>query len=246
MSDQSVFSHYDISGFVSDLNKLNISLSDHQIEQFIIYYEMLVKWNEFVNLTAITEYEEVLKKHFVDSLSLVNACDVTKAVSLIDVGTGAGFPGLALKIAFPDLKVVLMDSLNKRIKFLDALIEKLGLIHIETIHGRAEDIARQEAYREKFDFCVSRAVAKLSTLSEYCIPFVKKGGYFVSYKSENISEEIKGAEKAISILGGKVERQLEFMLPDSDIYRNLIVIRKMMKTDKRYPRKAGIPSKEPL
>lgn len=237
---------YDISQFIKDSKELGISLTDFQIQQFIDYYEMLTKWNQFMNLTAITEYDEVMKKHFIDSISLCKAYDISKNISCIDVGTGAGFPGLALKIAYPGLQITLLDSLNKRIQFLDAVIEKLSLTGIKTIHGRAEDFAKPGKLRESFDLCVSRAVANLSTLSEYCLPFVKKGGYFISYKSEKITEEIETAQNAISVLGGEVKKQVEFMLPDSDIYRNLFVIEKKKETPKKYPRKAGLPSKEPL
>lgn len=237
---------YDTSQLKEDLDLLGVSLTERQTEQFLMYYEMLVEWNGFMNLTAITEYEEVTKKHFVDSISLIKAFDVMKPVSVIDVGTGAGFPGLALKIAFPNLKMTLLDSLNKRIHFLNEVIEKLALTEIDTIHGRAEDYARPGKLREKYDLCVSRAVANLSTLSEYCLPFVKKGGFFVSYKSEKISEEVKAARGAISVLGGEVKEQVEFLLPNSDIYRNLFVIEKIKACPAKYPRKAGLPAKEPL
>lgn len=237
---------YDTSQFIQDLKELGVSLTDKQIEQFLIYYELLTEWNSFMNLTAITEYEDVLKKHFVDSVSLIQAVDVRKELTLIDVGTGAGFSGLALKIAYPELKVTLLDSLQKRIQFLDAVIEKLGLEGIETIHGRAEDFAKPQKLRESFDLCVSRAVANLSTLSEYCLPFVKVGGYFIPYKSEKIAQEKEEAEKALELLGGKFERQVEFMLPSSDIYRNLFVIKKVKETPKKFPRKAGLPAKEPI
>ena len=163
---------YNTLQFKSDLKELGIILSDHQINQFLKYYELLVEWNEFMNLTSITEYDEVMKKHFVDSLFLIKAFDVSKDVSVIDVGTGAGFPGLVLKIAFPNIQVTLLDSLNKRIKFLDEVILQLGLTGVETVHGRAEDFAKPGKLREKFDLCVSRAVANLTSLSEYCIPFV--------------------------------------------------------------------------
>ncbi len=239
-------SQYDISKFQSDLQEMDITLTEKQISQFLVYYEMLTEWNQSVNLTAITEYQDVMKKHFIDSLSLVKVYDVKSRSSVIDVGTGAGFPGLALKIAFPEMELTLLDSLNKRIHFLNAVIERLKLFGIKTLHGRAEDYARQDTYREQFDLCVSRAVANLSTLSEYCLPFVKKDGLFISYKSEKIGEEWKAAEKAISLLGGRVKEQLEFMLPGSDIFRNLFVIEKISDTPKRFPRKAGMPSKEPL
>lgn len=237
---------YNTDQFVKDVNSLGISLSDEQVEQFLRYYEMLIEWNEMMNLTAITAYADVLKKHFVDSLSLVKACDLTGDLSLIDVGTGAGFPGLALKIAFPDLKVTLLDSLSKRIHFLGEVINELELQRVKAIHGRAEDYAKQGMLRESFDLCVSRAVANLSTLSEYCLPFVKVDGLFISYKSDKISEELAAAENAISLLGGMVENQTELVLPDSDIYRNLVKVRKCQSTPSKYPRKAGLPDRNPL
>lgn len=238
---------YNTTQFEKDLSELGITLSEKQIAQFMKYYELLVEWNSFMNLTGITEFDEVMKKHFVDSVSLIKAIDVKdKELSVIDIGTGAGFPGVPLKIAFPDLKVTLLDSLNKRIKFLDEVIAQLGLENIDTIHGRAEDFAKPEKLREKYDICVSRAVANLATLSEFCLPFVKVGGYFVSYKSEKISDEAMDAKNAIFLLGGKVKEQVEFLLPESDIYRNLFVIEKKSATPKKYPRKAGLPAKEPL
>lgn len=237
---------YNTDQFIKDLAALGVALSEQQIQQFIQYFEMLVEWNQVMNLTAITEYDDVMKKHFVDSVSLIKAYDVSQSVSVIDVGTGAGFPGLALKIAYPNLQVTLLDSLNKRINFLNAVIEKLGLTGVETVHGRAEDFAKPDKLREKFDLCVSRAVANLSTLSEYCLPFVKQGGLFISYKSEKISEEMTAAKNAIFLLGGKVVDQVEFTLPDSDIYRNLFIIKKERITPKKFPRKAGLPAKEPL
>lgn len=237
---------YNICQFQKDLTNLNIQLTDVQINQFMKYYELLLEWNGFMNLTAITDFDEVLKKHFVDSLSLIKAYDVTRNVKVIDVGTGAGFPGLALKIAYPSLQITLLDSLNKRIHFLDEVIQKLGLSGIETIHGRAEDFSKPGKLREKYDLCVSRAVANLSTLAEYCLPYVRVGGEFISYKSEKVEEEMNKAKKAISLLGGKLVRCEEFYLPDSEIYRNLVVIKKVKETYKKYPRKAGLPSKEPL
>lgn len=237
---------YDTSNFIKDLEELGIFLTENQISQFLRYFELLVEWNEKINLTAITEYEDVLKKHFVDSLSLIKAYDLHQKKRIIDIGTGAGFPGLALKIAFPELEVTLLDSLNKRITFLNQVISELDLKGIEAIHGRAEDFAGKPEYRESFDISVSRAVANLTTLSEYCLPFVNIGGYFISYKSEKTETEISQAERAIMLLGGSVEKQVEFTLPSSDIYRNLVMIKKNQHTPKKYPRKAGLPAKDPL
>lgn len=237
---------YCLDSFQKDLEELHITLDEKKICQFMSYYELLVEWNQIMNLTAITDFDEVCKKHFIDSLSLVKAYEIKVPVSVMDIGTGAGFPGIPLKIAFPDLKITLLDSLNKRVGFLQTVIENLKLENIEAIHGRAEDFAKKEVYREQYDLCVSRAVSNLSTLSEYCIPYVKTGGRFISYKSEKLTEEIEDAEHAISILGGKVENQIEFKIPNSDIYRNLLVIYKEKETPANYPRKAGIPLKKPI
>lgn len=232
--------------FENKLNALGIILTDKQKQQFVKFYELLVEWNKVMNLTGITEYEEVNEKHFVDSLSLVKAIDINKVETVIDIGTGAGFPGIPLKIAFPHLKVVLLDSLNKRINFLNTVINELGLMDIKTIHGRAEDYAKQAEYREQFDLCLSRAVANLSTLSEYCIPYVKVGGMFIPYKSGEIDEEVLAAKKAIHILGGKTDEVIKFQLPDTEINRSFVKIIKTQNTTKKYPRKAGLPAKEPL
>lgn len=237
---------YNTTLFEKDLEKWNIKLEKRQVCQFLQYYELLVEWNSFMNLTAITDFDEVIKKHFVDSLSLIKAINLSNDYTMIDIGTGAGFPGIPLKIAFPNLKITLLDSLNKRVKFLNEVIEKLELKDIKAIHGRAEDFAKDKEYRETYDLCVSRAVANLSTLSEYCLPYVKVGGKFISYKSEKIQDEMNAAKNAIQILGGNVSGQIDFNLPDSDIYRNLFIIDKVKETSKKYPRKAGLPSKEPL
>lgn len=242
--------------FCQDLEQLHISLSEKQADQFMKYYELLVEWNSFMNLTAITDFEEVCKKHFTDSLSLCKAepiiFDVLKKdlrkdeISFIDVGTGAGFPGIPLKIIFPNLKITLLDSLNKRVKFLNEVINNLELKDIIAVHGRAEDFAKKADFRSAYDICVSRAVANMSTLSEYCIPFVKVNGLFIPYKSEKITEELANANKAVSILGGKVLDQIDYTLPASNYYRNLVIVQKEKDTPKKYPRKAGLPSKEPL
>ena len=238
----------DFSQLKKDLNEFGIELTAEMEEQFFLYYNMLIEWNSFMNLTAITDFDEVLKKHFTDSVSLIRAIPdlAEKRFKVIDVGTGAGFPGIPLKIVFPNISVVLLDSLNKRVNFLNEVISKLQLTDITAMHGRAEDFAQNKEYRESFDLCVSRAVANLATLSEYCLPFVKKNGRFISYKSEKVSEEFEVSGKAISVLGGEYENQVTFELPDSDIYRNLFIIRKKSATPGKYPRKAGLPSKEPI
>ena len=237
---------YDTTDFVKKCSDLGISLSDKQIEQFLNYYELLVEWNSFMNLTAITDFDEVILKHFVDSISLCKYISFQHGDTLIDIGTGAGFPGIPIKIICPDCKITLLDSLNKRINFLNTVIEQLHLTDIITIHGRAEDIAKTKEHRENYNYAISRAVANLSTLSELCIPFVKQNGYFISYKSEKGNEELLEAKNAIEILGGSVDKQISYQLPDSDLSRNLILIRKRNITPKKYPRKAGTPSKEPL
>ena len=232
--------------FDQELETLGIRLTDVQKRQFDRYYELLIEWNRVMNLTGITEYDEVNLKHFTDSLTIVRIKDMENVSTLIDVGTGAGFPGIPIKIAFPHIKVTLLDSLNKRIKFLDQVVEELDLEDVVTLHGRAEDYAKKEEYREQFDLCASRAVANLSTLSEYCLPFIKKGGCFVSYKSADSDEEIQQSEKALDILGGKIEKVDKFVLPGSDMGRALVMIEKVKNTPRKYPRKAGVPSKEPL
>jgi 16S rRNA (guanine527-N7)-methyltransferase len=235
----------EIKIFEDGLKKLGIELSDHQKQQFIDYYELLIEKNKVMNLTAITDLKEVIQKHFIDSLSIVKAYRPMNE-KILDLGTGAGLPGIPLKIVFPDTTILLLDSLNKRLIFLQEVIAKLQLEKIETLHGRAEDFGKDLRYREQFDICVSRAVARLSSLSEYCLPYVKKGGYFISYKSGNIEEELQDSAKAIQILGAKVEKTEEFILPGTDMERSLVVLKKYSNTPKNYPRSAGKPSKEPL
>jgi 16S rRNA (guanine527-N7)-methyltransferase len=197
---------YDISVFTELLNTLDLTLSDTQIQQFMTYYEILIERNKVMNLTAITEYEEVIHKHFIDSLSIIKVYQNKENIKVIDMGTGAGFPGIPLKIAFPNWNITLLDSLNKRVNFLNDVINQLELSNIAAIHGRAEDYGKDAHYRETYDLCVSRAVAKLSTLSEYCLPYVKVNGYFIPYKAGNIDSEVKESKKAIHILGGTLRR----------------------------------------
>lgn len=227
-------------------DKMHIELPDGALELLNRYYEMLIDTNKVMNLTAITEYSEVVIKHFADSAAIGCITDMNGNIDVIDVGTGAGFPGIVLKIVYPQLSVVLLDSLNKRVNFLKNVITELGLTDISAIHGRAEDIARNKDYREKFDLCVSRAVANMSSLSEYCLPFVKVGGRFIPYKADGCDEEVKTASKAVNILGGKIREIESYVIPDTDICRKFVVIDKLRNTSAKYPRKAGLPTKEPL
>jgi len=236
--------NYNTEKFRQGLANLKLELTEKQIEQFLKYYEMLIEKNKVMNLTAITEYDEVIEKHFLDSISLCQVYDLSKPVKILDMGTGAGFPGVPLKIAFPEIEITLADSLNKRIKFLDEVIAELGLQKVTTVHARAEELARNKEHRENYDLVVSRAVANLSTLGEYCIPFVKMGGNFISYKSGEVEEEVNAAGKAIKILGGQINDVYKFDL--SDQKRSFVTIEKIKTTPKTYPRKAGTPSKEPL
>lgn len=224
----------------------DLSLSDIQIDQFMRYFEYLTEKNKVVNLTAITDYTEVVYKHFLDSVLIAKVFDINKCESVLDVGTGAGFPGIPLKIVFPDLQILLLDSLNKRVIFLNEVIEMLGLKNITAIHDRAEDAAHNCLYREKFDLCVSREVANLSTLSEYCIPFVKQGGFFVSYKSSEIEQECENAKKAVTLLGGRIHGIKKCVIPGTEMERSFVIIKKEKGTSSKYPRKAGTPVKSPL
>lgn len=221
-----------------------IDLSIEQIKQFEMYSDLLVEWNEKVNLTAITEKDEIVLKHFIDSLTIAKYVD--KNDKLIDIGTGAGFPGIPIKIYYKDMNVTLLDSLNKRIVFLQNVIEKLNLKNINAIHSRAEELAIDSKYREKYDIATARAVSNLSTLIEYLMPYVKVGGKCICMKGPNVSEELKAAKNALKELGGEVEVVDNFKLPNSDLERNLIIIKKVKSTNKKYPRKSGMPTKSPL
>lgn len=236
--------NYNVEYFLYELGKLNISLSEMQINQFIRFYEMLIEKNKVMNLTAITEFDEVIDKHFLDSLNLFRLIDLNSEKRLLDLGTGAGFPGIPLKIAFPKIKITLVDSLNKRVMFLNDVVNQLGLEDVECVHARAEDLAKEKEYREEYDICVSRAVANLSTLSEYCIPFVKVGGNFISYKSGDCDEEINSSKAAIKKLGARISKVENFEI--KDMGRSFVVIDKISSTPNKYPRKAGLPSKDPL
>ena len=236
--------NYNVEYFLDELGKLNISLSEMQINQFIRFYEMLIEKNKVMNLTAITEFDEVIDKHFLDSLNLFRLIDLNSEKRILDLGTGAGFPGIPLKIAFPKIKITLVDSLNKRVMCLNDVVKQLGLEDVECVHARAEDLAKKKEYREEYDICVSRAVANLSTLSEYCIPFVKVGGNFISYKSGDCDEEINSSKAAIKKLGARISKVENFEI--KDMGRSFVVIDKISSTPNKYPRKAGLPSKEPL
>ena len=230
--------------FEKYLEKMSISLNKEQYDQFYAYMLLLIEWNEKINLTAITEPQEIILKHFVDSLTIAKYIEEGKTI--IDMGTGAGFPGIPLKIYRNDVKVVLADSLNKRIKFLNEVIEKLQLKNIETIHCRAEELGKNKEYREKFDYATSRAVANLSTLSEYLLPFVKLNGSGIFMKTMEIDEELENAKKAIKILGGRIEKVDKFEIPGSDLGRSIIIVKKEKQIPSKYPRKPGTPAKEPL
>ena len=235
----------DYNTLLFDESKENgIELNDRQIAQFNLYYELLTEKNKVMNLTAITEYNDVVKKHFIDSMMISRIVDMRKISTLCDVGTGAGFPGIPLKIVYPHIHLSLVDSVGKRVNFLSEVVEKIGLEDVETIHSRTEDLAHNQKYREKYDLVTARAVASMNVLSEYCIPYAKIGGYFAAYKSGNIEEELNNAQNAVTTLGGKIEKTDVF-----DLYgmgRSIVLIRKVKGTPKVYPRKAGTPSKNPL
>ncbi len=240
--------------YIDELFKKNgISLQKRQVCQFYDYYRLLVEWNEKMNLTAITDFEDVCIKHFLDSACMVKMfgsydklVDSFQGQTLVDVGTGAGFPGIVLKILVPGCKITLIDSLDKRIRFLNEVIAALDLSDICAVHGRVEDCAKNSMYREQFDFSTARAVAQLPVLSEYCIPFVKVGGKFVAYKSEKTALEISSSHNAFGQLGGKLSDMISFNLGETELERTLVVIDKVRSTPLSFPRKAGVPSKKPL
>ena len=237
---------YDLTYFEKELAGYGLVLTDVQKNRFIRYYELLTEWNRKINLTAITEFDDVIRKHFLDSLYYCRVPELPETGKMIDVGTGAGFPGIPLAIVFPDIQVTLLDSLQKRVSFLETCKTELELDNIVPIHARAEDAARDPSFREKFDCVVSRAVAAMPVLCEYCIPFVKTGGVFVSYKSLKGEQEAKEAEKAIHVLGGETEKICFMTLADTEEERSLIIIRKKDQTPGRYPRKSGTPAKKPI
>lgn len=236
----------EIQEFAKELKEkaklINIELEDVKIEKFYNYMNLLLEWNEKINLTAITEPNEVILKHFIDSATIIKY--IENNMSIVDVGTGAGFPGIPLNIIKNNAKYTLVDSLNKRINFLNEVIEKVELQNINTVHSRIEDFAKNN--KEKFDVATSRAVASLNVLLEYLLPLVKVGGICICMKGFNAKEEIENASKALEILGGKIEKIEEIILPNSDIVRNIIIVRKIKSTPNKYPRKAGTPSKEPI
>ena len=237
---------FDISNLRIALESEGFKLYDDSYDQFFTYCMMLIEKNKVMNLTAITDIDEIITKHFVDSVMLHKAIDPKTVNTMIDVGTGAGFPGIPLKIVYDNLNVILLDSLQKRLEFLDEVIDELRLTGIETVHARAEDAGQADVLRGKFDISVSRAVANLSTLSELCLPFVKEGGHFIAYKAGDVEEEVEAARHAIELLGGGNIEVIKFKLPKSDLDRTLVKIEKINKTPSKYPRKAGRPSKEPL
>lgn len=224
--------------------KIDVELSDEQINKFFVYKDLLKEWNQKINLTAIDDDMGIILKHFIDSLTIEKY--INNGTTLVDVGTGAGFPGIPIKIANKSISVTLVDSLNKRINFLNEVIGRTNLEKIRCIHGRAEDVSRETLMRESFDYATARAVANLSTLAELCLPFVKIGGEFICMKGNNIKEELSEAQKSINVLGGEIISTEKIVLPETDIERNIVIIKKVKSTPPKYPRKAGTPAKEPI
>ncbi|MGI2294412.1 16S rRNA (guanine(527)-N(7))-methyltransferase RsmG [Paenibacillus sp. GXUN7292] len=235
-----------IQWFTAQLEERGMTLSSAQIEQFETYYRLLVQWNEVMNLTGITEYDAVYEKHFYDSITVAFFAPMDNITSIADIGSGAGFPSIPLKICFPHLKVLIVDSLNKRIQFLNTVVNELHLSDVTCLHGRAEDVARMEQYRDQFDLVTARAVARLNVLNEFCLPFVKKGGSFIAMKGSQLIEEIAEAGKSLKELQGSIQSQHKLLLPKEQSERHLVCIKKNAATPKKYPRKAGTPLKQPL
>lgn len=235
-----------VEQFIKEMALKDIILSEKQIVQFSLYYKTLIEWNEKMDLTAITNKNDVYLKHFYDSITPSFYFDFNKKISLCDVGAGAGFPSIPLKICYPHLNITIVDSLKKRITFLEHLIQHLNLDNVETIHSRAEDFGKNKKYRESFDLVIARAVARTSVLSELCLPLSKVNGYFIAMKGTNIDEELQDAEKAINVLGGKIEEDISFQLPIEKSDRTIVMIKKVKSTPKKYPRKAGTPQKNPI
>ncbi|PHV70616.1 16S rRNA (guanine(527)-N(7))-methyltransferase RsmG [Sporanaerobium hydrogeniformans] len=225
---------------------LGIELDQKQINQLLRYKELLLEWNQKLNLTAITDDREIITKHFLDCLTVNKATNMKDIKTLIDIGTGAGFPGLVIKIVYPHIDIILVDALNKRLNFLNEVIRELKLEKISCVHSRAEDLGKKEEYREAFDMCASRAVANLAVLSEYTLPFVKQGGYLLALKGQKLDEELEQGSKAIQILGGKLEEIVDATVPFTELNHRIAKIIKVNKTAKKYPRKAGEPTKNPL
>jgi 16S rRNA (guanine527-N7)-methyltransferase len=231
---------------IDGCREYGVDLDEKKVEKFIKYMEMLKEWNQKINLTAITDDEEIIKKHFIDSVSILQSGVIKDGMSIIDVGTGAGFPGIPLKIVMPTLNILLLDSLNKRVAYLNDVIMQLELDGIETIHARAEELSRKKEYREKYDAAVARAVANLNKLSEYCIPYVKTGGYFISMKGPSVAPEIEGAKSAIGTLGGRLEKVIDINLPGESMEHKLVIVKKEKETGEKYPRKYAQIEKKPI
>lgn len=235
-----------VNTLIDGSKELDIQLTEDQISKFTLYKELLLEWNQKINITAIEDEDEIDIKHFLDSLTILRTNLFKRNVKVIDIGTGGGFPGLPLKIVEESIDLVLLDSLRKRINFLDEVIKNLKLDNVSTIHGRAEDYGQDRKYREKFDIAISRAVASLDVLCEYSLPFVKVGGYFVSMKGKNVDEELDEAKKSIRVLGGEFVDKILVPVPNSDIVHSLIILKKVSETPTKYPRQAGKPKKNPL
>lgn len=241
--------------FIENAYKCGVEIDEATMDKLRDFYEILVETNKSMNLTAITEYEDVLYKHFLDSLLVIRAlkdagfekeAEAFEGAKIADIGTGAGFPGIPLKICFPDIKITLVDSLNKRIRFIQETCGELGLKGVTAVHGRSEELGRNPEYRDSFDFVLSRAVASMPVLAEYCMPFAKKGGMFIAYKAEGVENEAKEAEMAVKKLGGEIKKIIPVPLEGTEIVREFVIIKKIADTPKKYPRKAGTPAKEPL